>query len=480
MNKNKILLIGVGCALCLSGFIIATNYEDISNVVNSYKSTTNGTYTRKHLEVVIQEAKKNANEDSSQASGSEYIAVPVPDDLSPESIIAWVDKLNICKERKDLIKNACGQAGKASYAIAGHGNWSADNLAGRSIDCSGFVAWSYNSIGFNAFGGCNTSGIPDHYVRTMKALPGDLGNITVEARRAFKPAANYGHAGIYLGERADGVSIYIEAGSGAVPKIQPHADLDKGDKLMHPDMAALDTTYYASAGSSGGSSGIAGEFTLKDPKGCKMPDTVFRRVNATSNRKEKLIVLDPGHGPADVKTRVPDFSVGAYYSVRGTPYGGETEEQFTLRTALTLQDKLVAQGFDVIVTRQTEDDIVPNKLRGVMANEVNADHMICIHWNGGGGHGPCIVIPSDYNSRSWHTQTESMWAAIGPKLASHIGDSVRSPYVNDVALFGVVSVPVTYIEVGFADSSDINKLAGDANREAIAQAICDGVVEYYK
>lgn len=478
MNKNKILLIGVGCALCLSGFIIATNYEDISSVVENYKSTTNGTFTRKHLEVAIQEVKKNATEEkSSTSTGGQYIPIPVPDDLSPESITAWAESLNICNERKELIKSACAQVGKASYSMGGHDNWALDSIVGKSIDCSGFVAWSYNKIGFNAFGGCNTSGIVDHYVPTSRALPGDVANITVDERKLINPKVGFGHAGIYLGERADGVSIYIDAGKGAVPKIQPHSHLDKGHKLIHPDMVAVDNAYYAT---SSGSIGESGEFKVKDAKGCKMPDTIFKRVNATTNRKNKLIVIDPGHGPADVASRVPDFSVGAYYSPRGGLYGGETEEQFTLWTALSLQDKLVAQGFDVIVTRQTEADIVPNKLRGVMANEVNADHMICIHWNGGGSHGPLIVVPSDYNSRSWKSETEGMWAAIAPKLAGHIGYPARSPYVSNLALFGVVQVPVTYIEVGFADSSDINKLAGDANRNAIAQAICDGVVEYYK
>ena len=148
--------------------------------------------------------------------------------------------------------------------------------------------------------------------------------------------------------------------------------------------------------------------------------------------------------------------------------------------AIKAKDILVANGYDVILTRYTQTDIVSNKLRAVMANEVNADLVVPIHWNGGGGHGPALVIPPDYASRPWKSTCDNVWSIIGPKLAAHLGASVHSSVETVTAFFGLVQVPTVYVETGFADSSDINKLVGEENHQAIAQAIAEGIMEFYE
>lgn len=429
---------------------------------------------------------KQAEEDRStggNGSSNVYKEIPVPDDMSKENLLAYVDELSINDDRKKLLRNAVESIGVGTYSLGGHSNWSKDSFAGSSIDCSGFVAWCYNKIGFNAFGGCTTGSINSHYVETTKPLPGDVGNVTVDERRAHGANTNYGHAGIWLGKNAAGVNIYIDAGGGSVTTCKPHEHIDWGRILAHPDMKAKDDAYYAANldSSSGGAHTADGSFKLNDPKDAKMPDTEFLRFNATKNKRDILIVVDPGHGPSVIPPEIDDWSTGEYYSKRGTPYGGQTEEDFTFHVGEYLKDMLIDAGFDVITTRKDLNAIVPNKLRAYMADEVQADLVVCIHWNGGGSRGPVRCIPTTNPAKNTSPAADGIYAIFDQKQNARLGtNKFNSMYATQLAIFSACSRPILYLETGFADNAqDIALLAGDENNKATAQVIADSIIEWY-
>ena len=76
------------------------------------------------------------------------------------------------------------------------------------------------------------------------------------------------------------------------------------------------------------------------------------------------IVLDPGHGGEDLGTR------------NGELY----EKDLTLDIALRLRDLLIEKGFEVSMTRESDEAVVLRERRD-FANEIDADVFVSIHLN---------------------------------------------------------------------------------------------------
>ncbi|MEN3014237.1 MAG: N-acetylmuramoyl-L-alanine amidase [Endomicrobiia bacterium] len=96
------------------------------------------------------------------------------------------------------------------------------------------------------------------------------------------------------------------------------------------------------------------------------PNNTYPTVNVDSNFiKKRIIVIDPGHGGED------PGAVGKY---------GSKEKDINLSISKILKEKLEANGFTVLLTR--DDDIfVPLVKRTKFANDNNADLFISIHCN---------------------------------------------------------------------------------------------------
>lgn len=78
----------------------------------------------------------------------------------------------------------------------------------------------------------------------------------------------------------------------------------------------------------------------------------------------RTIVLDPGHGGEDF----------------GTVGGGLSEKDLTLDIAHRLRERLVENGFRVLLTRE-DDQLISLKERGAIANRLGADLFVSIHIN---------------------------------------------------------------------------------------------------
>lgn len=118
---------------------------------------------------------------------------------------------------------------------------------------------------------------------------------------------------------------------------------------------------------------------------------------AESNRKGIVVCVNAGHGTkggSSVKTLChPD---GSAKVTGGTTQAGATtavavssgmtfadgtpEHQVTLALALKLKEKLLADGYDVLMIRETEDVQLDNVARTVIANNA-ADCHIALHWD---------------------------------------------------------------------------------------------------
>ncbi len=119
---------------------------------------------------------------------------------------------------------------------------------------------------------------------------------------------------------------------------------------------------------------------------------------ASANRKNKVVAVNAGHGTKGGQSKKvlchPD---GSPKCVSGSTKAGATkatavaggmsflnkegEAAVTLKLALKLKELLLAEGYDVLMIRETADAQLDNIARTVFANN-NADIHIAIHFDG--------------------------------------------------------------------------------------------------
>ena len=119
--------------------------------------------------------------------------------------------------------------------------------------------------------------------------------------------------------------------------------------------------------------------------------------STAQNRKNKTICVNAGHGTSggsSVKTlchpdgspKVTGGTTGAGATSAVAVSGGMTfadgtaESKVTLAMAKILKERLLAQGYDVLMIRESDDVQLDNIARTVIANN-NADCHIALHWD---------------------------------------------------------------------------------------------------
>ena len=86
-------------------------------------------------------------------------------------------------------------------------------------------------------------------------------------------------------------------------------------------------------------------------------------------KQNKIIVIDPGHGGS---------SPGA-----STPDSGVSEKNLTLITSEKIRNRLLEEGYTVIMTRD-DDRFLELQDRADVANDIDADLFLSIHYNSAG------------------------------------------------------------------------------------------------
>ena len=100
--------------------------------------------------------------------------------------------------------------------------------------------------------------------------------------------------------------------------------------------------------------------------------------------KKKTIVIDPGHqakgdsskepiglGASETKAKVTTGATGIYTK--------QKESELALKVALLLEKELKQEGYNVIMTRKTNNINISNSQRAKIANNAKADAFIRIH-----------------------------------------------------------------------------------------------------
>lgn len=201
----------------------------------------------------------------------------------------------------------------------------------------------------------------------------------------------------------------------------------------------------------------------------------------------KVILIDPGHGGKDSGTQQSYTSCGL------TSPNGATminEKDITIKIAFKLKADLEAQGATVYMTRETDVfvdlwdrvamqkdvSLTPQGQRDHAAHRA-ADIFISIHVNS-------VNYKTDFDQiqvYSYYPPGKELSEKIAPVLQQEMGKTTR--VINPMD-FRVVDhnpdIPTILIETGFiTKSSTCRDLVTDAYQARMAQAIADGVDNYF-
>jgi len=180
---------------------------------------------------------------------------------------------------------------------------------------------------------------------------------------------------------------------------------------------------------------------------------------------DRLIVLDAGHGGSDA---------GALGANAKHP-----ESSLNLNIILLLRDKLEKLGAKVILTRE-DDSYVALADRMNHAESISPDILISVHQNS-----------MEYNVDTtrvrgvmalyWEYAGKSLSESMSESLSHALGRINRGASTQRLAMVRCERYPSTLIEVGFMTSvEEYEKTSSAQGIEKTAQAIVDGVLDYYK
>ena len=251
---------------------------------------------------------------------------------------------------------------------------------------------------------------------------------------------------------------------------------------------------------------------------------------AVSEVKKPVIVLDPGHGKSSGAMTDEEKSASGWvhtgsgwgewrhfkYGTSGPDCKGDgcshrvtqggacwypignsdrdTEPEINLNNCLAAKGSLEQLGYDVRLTRKT-NDVHPSITRRLTYCYPNndtslapdADIFVCVHSNAGGGSGTSYIALEGPYDQPTTLGSSDAYVNAGNTLGRYINDevgrytslSVNAPITFEPELIAFCKAPVTcgYMEIGFFDnSSDLAIL--NSSYDAIGHAIADGIDKF--
>lgn len=189
-----------------------------------------------------------------------------------------------------------------------------------------------------------------------------------------------------------------------------------------------------------------------------------------------VIVVDPGHGAK--KTATSAYDCGAV-----GPTGAQ-EDHINLAIALSLRDKLVAQGAKVIMTRESNlSGVLGLTDRVNIANHNNADLFVSVHCNS------IENSPSSGGTSTWYSTfgsdagllaaRKSLGTYIQAQLVANLGIRNYGLREGDFTVINRTTMPAVLVESAFiSNPQEEARLKTPEFRDKVAASIAAGLSDY--
>lgn len=182
------------------------------------------------------------------------------------------------------------------------------------------------------------------------------------------------------------------------------------------------------------------------------------RTTSVSKIKNKVVVIDPGHGGLDT----------------GALRGLTLEKDLTLSIALKVKDILKEAGMKKVLMTRSEDKTLSLEDRVEYANNKEADIYVSIHIN--------ASVKSEIKGIETHYYTQSGYKVaqvIHKELMENVDAEDRGLFKSKFYVINHTKAPAVLLELGFiSNEQERSSLTSDERQTDSAQAIADGIINY--
>ncbi|MBQ1241472.1 MAG: N-acetylmuramoyl-L-alanine amidase [Lachnospiraceae bacterium] len=278
----------------------------------------------------------------------------------------------------------------------------------------------------------------------------------------------------------------------------PGKEAISGLQIIRDENKALtswDTVYASEAWMAG----LKSEYAYAANSKINSGQAIFYKTNSQTP-KNRAVCVNAGHGTkggSSVKTLChPDGSpkvtggttaAGATTAVAvssGMTFNDGTQESaVTLKMAKILRDKLLAEGYDVLMIRETDDVQLDNVARTVLANNL-ADCHLALHWDSTTKDKGCFYmsVPSNDSYRSMEP-VKSNWESHN-RLGDCLIEGLRAGG-NKIFSSGAMEMDLTQTSYSTIPSVDIelgDKASSHSQEtlEKLANGLVTGVNRFFE
>jgi N-acetylmuramoyl-L-alanine amidase CwlD len=194
----------------------------------------------------------------------------------------------------------------------------------------------------------------------------------------------------------------------------------------------------------------------------------FGGGETTTARNPRLIVIDPGHGGSDA----------------GSIHNGLIEKDVTLDISRRLRAALIARGWLVKMTRDSDIDVYqPNdsgrdelQARDDIANNAGARFLISVHAN--------AFTDSSLNGTTtyyYRDDSSGLATAVHARLANELPTADDGTHKENYYVIRHTTMPAILVETAFdSNPGDAALLKSESFKNKCAQAIAEGIGDYVK
>jgi N-acetylmuramoyl-L-alanine amidase len=167
------------------------------------------------------------------------------------------------------------------------------------------------------------------------------------------------------------------------------------------------------------------------------------------------IFIDPGHGGSD------SGAVNSTYK----------EKDINLQVSQKLKALLIAAGFDVHLSRESDIDVGLTE-RCNIANNWGADIFISVHHNAGGGDGFEVYYSVSGSGTTIANLIAAEFQTTNNKRYVGVRESEKYPGHDYYTVIGSSNMPALITEYCFMDTADFGAFNADAEAQELYNAIC--------